>query len=159
MPLVDFYSAVAQMSFVMLGLWIVVIELGPDDLLTRRDLRRTVLHVSLGFLIPGIVSVGSLLAADSLVLWRVAFTLGGSVGAVSAARLAMSPDAVSSPVPRATWWFAAVVYALSVVVALTRPALAIGGTPFPALSQEGVLVTVQLVTGAFAAWRVFAMDR
>jgi len=120
-------------------------------------LRRTTFHVSLGFLIPGVVALGSLLAVESLVMWRIAFGVGGVGGAVASARFALSKDAPAGPVPIGTWWAAGAVYLLFAVVAMSRPSVTFGDVALSPITQEGVLVTVQMLIGSFAAWRVFAM--
>jgi hypothetical protein len=155
--LTEFYSAVAQLSFTLFGVWFLVVQLGPEELLGDPALRRTTFHVSLGFLIPGVLALGSLLAVEVLVLWRVVFALGGLAGAAATVRLAVSEDAADGPVPRVTWWVASVVYVLFVVVAVYRPAVTVGGVELSPLAEEGLLVTVQMVVGSFAAWRVFTM--
>ena len=157
MELTEFYSAVAQLSFTLFGVWFLVVQLGPDQLLGDSALRRTTFHVSLGFLLPGVLALGSLLAVEALVMWRIAFGVGGVAGAISSGRMAVSRGTAAGPVPTPTWWMSGVVYALFAVVALFRPSVALGGVTLTPIAQEGLLVTVQLLIGAFAAWRVFAM--
>lgn len=160
MELQEFYSAVAQLSFTLFGVWFLVLEMGPEMLLGDSTLRRTTLHVSLGFLIPGMLALGSLLAVEgALVMWRISFGVGGLVGAIANVRLALSEDAARGPVPPAAWWLAGAIYAMFVVVAMFRPTVALGETTLAPLTQEGVLVTLQLLIGSFAAWRVFTMPR
>lgn len=157
MELTEFYSAVAQLSFTLFGVWFLVVQLGPDQLLGDLALRRTTFHVSLGFLIPGVLALGSLLAVEALVMWRIAFGVGGVAGAAASVRMAVSRDIAGGPVPTPTWWVAAVVYALFAVVALLRPSIAVGSVTLAPIAQEGLLVTVQMLVGSFAAWRVFTM--
>jgi hypothetical protein len=159
MELTQFYSAVAQLSFTLFGVWFLVVELGPDELLGRPALRRTTFHVSLGFLVPGVLALGSLLAVETLAMWRIVFGIGGVAGAVANVRLALSEDASAATVPIGTWWTAGVVYVLFAVVALFRPSITFGDVALAPLTQEGVLVTVQMLIGSFAAWRVFTMPR
>ena len=155
MELQGFYESVAQLSLTLFGLWFVVVELRADDLLDRPWLRRTTLHVSLSFLVPGVVSLASLLAVQVLVVWRVAFAVGGLAGLVANVRLATSQEGRRGPVPVTVWWASAVLYGLFIVVAVWRPGLQLGDTAVPALAQEGLLVTVQLLLTAAAAWQVF----
>ncbi len=153
-PLERFYEAVAQLAFTLFGLWWVVVELALADLARDRRTRRTMLHVSMVFLVPGVVSVASLLAADALVVWRLVFGVGGTVGAVATARFAASSDAAAGPVPRTLWWAVGAVEVSFVAVALFRPQPVVGGDALSPLTVEGALVVTLLLLGVAAAWHV-----
>src|SRR5438552_14468664 len=66
-----FYSSAAGVSFTLLGLWWVVVEFKHDDLVRDALHRRLSYNVMLYFLLPGIMSLMSLLAADTRLLWRI----------------------------------------------------------------------------------------
>lgn len=151
----DFYGAVAELSFALLGFWWVAFGLHRHELTAAPDRRRLTHHVSLGFLLPGLVALASLLAVSSPVLWRLGFGLGGIVGAVATVRLLSATR--WSPVPRGVWHTSTVVYGLFVVGAVLPPRVAIGRAEVRALTVEGLLLAVQLGIGAVVAWQVFTM--
>ena len=154
MPLGQFYEAVAQLAFTLFGLWWVVVELALRDVVTDRTTRRTAVHVSMVFLVPGIVSVASLLAVDAPVLWRVVFALGGTVGALATGRFALS-GAADGPVASWVWWLVVAVEVGFVVVAVSRPSPVVAGASLSPLTVEGALVVGLLLLGVVAAWHVF----
>jgi hypothetical protein len=155
-PLAQFYEAVAQLAFTLFGLWWVVLELALDDAVTDRPVRRTVVHVSLVFLVPGVVSVASLLAVDALVVWRFVFGVGGALAAVATARFAVSAAAAAGPVSRVLWWLVCAVELGFVVVAVARPQPTLAGAALSPLTIEGTLVVTLLLLGVVAAWQVFS---
>lgn len=156
MPLERFYEAAAQLSFTLFGLWWVVLELALDDAVTDRRVRRTLVHVSLVFLVPGVVSVASLLAADALVVWRFVFGVGGALAAAATARFALSAAAAAGPVHRSLWWLVCAVELGFVVVAVARPQPELAGATLSPLTLEGALVVALLLLGVTAAWQVFS---
>ncbi len=155
-----FYSAAAQLSVVLLGFWWAVITLKRDEWLLDAARRRVAYYVTLHFLVTGVGSLVSILAAENSAIWRVAFGAGGAIGFVAA--LLIIGDVMrrrrgaATPVSAYSWALIALVYAAAAVVA-------IGGTPLvsrlgfdaTAILIEGVLVAVLLFLGAQATWSVF----
>jgi hypothetical protein len=80
--LVAFYATTSGLSFTLLGLWWVVADRRRPSFLDR-DHRRMAYVVSLHFMLPGAMSVLSLLDSGTYV-WRVVFALAGAAGAVGA---------------------------------------------------------------------------
>ena len=143
----EFYGAVSAACFALLGLWWVVIELNHGSWLEDPALRRTAGRVSLYFLIPGTISLLSMLD-DGGVFWRVVFLTGAAVGlgdAILAAR--------AGPTPGASRAFSLVGFGTFALVALVAaiPGLVrnLGVAP---LAVEGVLVALLLLLGAWMAW-------
>ena len=74
-----FYAAVAGISFTLLGLWWVVV-------ITRTEWRQSPARrllaytVSLHFLLPGMMSILSIIAPDEPLVWRTVFSLAGALG-------------------------------------------------------------------------------
>ena len=73
-----FYATASALCFTLLGFWWVVVEYKHDELTSSPGSRHFTFLVSLHFILPGIVSLASLLATGPL--WRVAFGLAGLTG-------------------------------------------------------------------------------
>ncbi len=155
-----FYSAAAQISFVMLGFWWAIVTFKHEEWMTDPLLRRMSQYVSWHFLLPGTMSLVSLLATQNSVLWRSGFGVGGACGAVAAVMSYQAsqrrPDAPKNPL----WLAMVAVYAAIFIVAA-------GGAPLTdalglgkrALVVEGMLVGLLLFMGAQLAWTLFAQTR
>jgi hypothetical protein len=81
----DFYATVAQASFTLLGLWWVLLQIRYDAWFANIDYRRAVYDISLYFLLPGMMGLGALLAAQQPAIWRGVFGVLGAVGVVESA--------------------------------------------------------------------------
>ena len=77
-----FYTTVAQASFTLLALWWVLLQIRHDEWFNDTAYRRSVYDVSLYFLLPGMMSLGSLLAVEEPWIWRANFALFGAFGFV-----------------------------------------------------------------------------
>jgi hypothetical protein len=146
----DFYAATGGACFALLGLWWVVIQLNADSWLRDPDLRRMAGRTSLYFLLPGTMSILSLLDVTSAVYWRGVFLSGAAVGlveAVLAVRAARSRTA-GQPAPLLVASF--VIYIVIAVVALSPTLIRrMGATP---LMVEGILLAGLILLGAALAW-------
>jgi predicted ferric reductase len=78
----DFYSTTAQACFTVLSVWWVILSLNFKEWVRDPHRRLMVYDVSLYFLLPGLMSLVSLLAIGVPEIWRVAFALAGVVGAI-----------------------------------------------------------------------------
>lgn len=154
MMLRDFYVAAAELSFALLGFWWVVFGMKREQWLGGAATRRLAYHVSLMFLLPGIVSLASLLSESTPALWRLGFGLGGAAGLIATVRLINATRTEPrNSVPLADWLASGLLYALFVVPALAPSRLRDAG--MEPLTVEGTLLTLQLLIGAHAAWRMF----
>ena len=72
-----FYATASALCFTLLGFWWVVVSTGTRSS-QQPGSRRFTFLVSLHFIVPGIVSLASLLATGPM--WRVAFGLAGVTG-------------------------------------------------------------------------------
>lgn len=146
--LTDFYSVMAQASFTLLGLWWLVLRSWPREWVDDPLRRRTGYHVSLYFMLPGLMSALSLLSTDTTFFWRAGFGIACVIGVAEAAsflRAARPPK-----------WFAYVAiafYALAAVLA-ARPRLIPDLTDgeMTALHVEGALLSSLLFLGLNLAW-------
>jgi hypothetical protein len=81
----EFYATVAQASFTLLGLWWVLLQIRYEAWFANVDYRRAVYDISLYFLLPGMMGLGALLAAQEPAIWRGVFAVLGTVGVVESA--------------------------------------------------------------------------
>ncbi len=152
----DFYSTVAGICFTLLGLWWVVVQFKFDAWSADPARRRTSRHVSMYFLVPGIMSLFAILSARLTTLWRIGFGVAAAIGLVESLLLI----GASRPVPgnRIRWAvtaLTAIVYVLVAIVAID-PTLAadLPGNP-RGIEVEGVLISILLFIGASFAWAMF----
>ncbi|MEA2932177.1 MAG: hypothetical protein QOI56_962 [Actinomycetota bacterium] len=158
--LLYFYSAAAQISFVLLGFWWAIVTFKHEEWMADPVLKRMSHYVSLHFLLPGTMSLVSLLATQNGVLWRSGFGVGGGFGAMAALMSYRAfrnrPDSPGNPL-----WLALVAVYVCIAV------VAVGGGPLTrslgmgrrALVVEGLLVGLLLFMGAQFAWTLFARTR
>lgn len=148
-----FYTTVSTISFTLLGLWWVVVQ-GRES--WRHDVarRRMAYAVSLHFLLPGAMSVLSLVAPDVAWLWRVTFVSAGLVGVIAAIFVVRTlREEYDCPrLVKTIEWIAIPIYAAVTVVALA-PELVTGlGLGLTPLQVEGVILAVLLFFGVQGAW-------
>jgi hypothetical protein len=67
----ELYATVAQASFSLLGLWWVLLQIRHDAWFADVAYRRSAYDISLYFLLPGMMGLGSLLAVGQPTIWRV----------------------------------------------------------------------------------------
>lgn len=153
MDLNAFYATVSTVSFTLLGLWWVVVQARPA---LWQDLthRRMAYAISFHFLLPGMMSILSLIAPDAPYLWRTTFALAGLIGLVGAVYYVRTlRDAHDCPrIVRVVEWVVIPVYAVVTAVALFPESVARIGLDLSALQVEGVILAILLFLGVQAAW-------
>jgi hypothetical protein len=148
-----FYTTVSAISFTLLGLWWVVVQ-------TREEWRRIAARrrmayvVSLHFLLPGAMSVLSLIAPDVTFLWRVTFATAGILGMIGAVTVLRTVrEEYDAPrAARIIEWVAIPIYGLVTVVALVPELLANLGSSLQPLQIEGLILTILIILGVQLAW-------
>ena len=151
-----FYAIVSAINFTLLGLWWVAVKERPDIGGTYAARRRMAYLVSLGFVIPGTVSLLAQVAPDEPILWRASFACAGVAGAVGTAMLGQALRDLTGEglLVRLLWWVAVPIYLLVAVVA------AVPGIPdalnlrLSSIEVEGFLLTLLVFLGVQAAWVV-----
>ncbi|HJU98703.1 MAG TPA: hypothetical protein VJ644_12065 [Jiangellaceae bacterium] len=151
-----FYAIVSAINFTLLGLWWVAVKERPDIGGPDAARRWMAYLVSLGFVIPGTVSLLAQVAPDEPVLWRASFAFAGVAGAVGTAMLGRALRDLTGEglLVRLLWWVAVPIYLLVAVVA------AIPGVPealnlrLSSIEVEGFLLTLLVFLGVQAAWVV-----
>ena len=148
--LVAFYAAVSALSFTLLGLWWVVADRRRQWFLDPHH-RRMAYVVSLHFMLPGTMSVLSLVDSGTF-FWRLVFALSGAAGIVGAFMVssAVSTEFGARRLAGVLLWVAIPVYALVVAVAVVPDLAAI--VSMAPRQLEGILIAVVLLLGINAAW-------
>jgi hypothetical protein len=145
----DFYATVAQASFTLLGLWWVMLQIRHDAWFGDVAYRRGVYDISLYFLLPAMMSLGSLLAVQEPTIWRVSFAVMGTLGAIESVLLIAGMRGLRrrGALVAVADWVSLVVYALVVLVAIWRGLPDTLGLGLKPLEVEGILVASLLFLG------------
>jgi len=143
----NFYSTMAQVSFTLLGLWWIVVQFKYTDFMRDRRRRIQAYDTSLYFVLPGIMSLVSLIASTGL-LWRVTFTTAAVLGAVEAGfLLATTRRAQASRLSRWARYAGMVLYVLVALFAVVPPLTKHLGLHVAALQVEGVFLALIVFLG------------
>ena len=146
-----FYQSVATISFALLGLWWVVLELKAGELQRDARRRRHAYGVMLFFLLPGVMSLLSSVNSAHSALWRLAFGVTALAGLVEIGLY------LSTGGRRAAGAFAlrlggAALYVLILAFAIRPELVADVGIDMSVREVEGVLVSLLVVIGVNLAW-------
>jgi hypothetical protein len=150
-----FYGILAGLSFTLLGLWWVACQARMSWLLDRVG-RGMAYAVSLHFVLPGAMSLLSLVAPDVPVLWRAAFATAGGSGLIGSGLLAITMRRRSPDIAllRLLQWITLPLYAVVTLVALAPGivgGIGIGLTP---LQIEAMTLVLVILLGTQIAWVV-----
>jgi hypothetical protein len=153
----SFYTTVAQASFTLLALWWVLLQIRHDEWIDDVAYRRSIYDVSLYFLLPGMMSLGSLLAVQEAWIWRANFAVFGTIGAVESAWLIAGRGKLRTAAPfvRVTDVLSVVLYGLVVLVAVWEKLPDELGIDLRSLELEGFLVGGLLLIGISLAAVIF----
>ncbi|MDQ3930873.1 MAG: hypothetical protein M3328_17220 [Chloroflexota bacterium] len=153
MSISDFYSTASQVSFTLLGFWWAVVQFRYGDWAEDPARRRLANVVSLLFLLPGVISLLSMLTGDDPLLWRLSFGLAGLLGLVATLLIVLStPTEGSGRWLRPGALFVGVpLYALVTFFALV-PGIARDILGLLPLQIEGILLSLLVFLGANLAW-------
>jgi hypothetical protein len=156
-----FYQTVAAFCFTLLGLWWAVVQFRHAEWMNNLYQRRAAYSVHLSFLVPGIMSLGAMIAGDVKILWRLVFIVACAFGILAMIFLAVGASKRSAQTHggffiRHGRWLTILLYALIALVA-AKPTLAgvFGGTLMP-LQVEGLLLTLLVFVGVSVAWDFLA---
>jgi hypothetical protein len=152
-----FYSTSAQICFALLGLWWVVVQFKYDEFMRDAARRRTAFNISLYFVLPGAMSLLSLLASEVTILWRIAFAIAGALGALETFFMLRGATANEPAAARPARFAALVLYLVIVLLALA-PDLARSAGLAPQL-VEGILLALLVFLGVQFAWMFFVENR
>ena len=157
MDLHQFYSTTAQACFTVLSVWWVFLGLNFQRWVKDRYRRLMLYDISLYFLLPGLMSLVSLLAVGVPEIWRVAFATAGLIGAFESVLLPIrrAPHGDARLPTRAADCVSFILFALIAVVAIRPTLLETAGIGLRPLEVEGTLIAALLVVGFGLAWLMF----
>jgi hypothetical protein len=151
MDISAFYGIVAGINFTLLGLWWVAVQERAD--LRRPETGQMAYVVSLQFLLPGAVSLLSLVAPNVALLWRAPFVLGGMAGVAGIGLLV--PILLRTHLRTPARLLLAVglpLHVLVVIVALLPDLPSTFNSEVTNLQVEGILFALLVLLGAHTAW-------
>jgi len=93
----EFYATLAQVSFTVLGLWLVAVQVRAADLAADPARRWGAQVVAIHLAMPGFMSLLNLSAPDSSMMWRVSFVgfaLVGLAGTILLGRTRSQPSSI-----------------------------------------------------------------
>ena len=152
----DFYGSMAQISFTLLGLWWVVVQFKYADFMKDRRRRLQTYDTSLYFVLPGIMSLISLLTTTGL-LWRITFTISAILGAVEAGfLLATTRRAQGSGLWRWAHYAGGTLYVLVALFAVFPSLVDDLGLHLKTLQVEGLFLALIIFLGVQSSWIQFA---
>jgi hypothetical protein len=152
----DFYGSLAQVSFTLLGLWWVVVQFKYQDFMRDRRRRIQAYDTSLYFVLPGIMSLISLIS-DTGLLWRVTFTVAAGLGTIEAvALLAITRRVQGSRLWRLAHYAACTLYLLVALFAIRPSMVGNLGLHAVTLQVEGVFLALIVFLGVQSTWLQFA---
>jgi hypothetical protein len=149
----SFYEVAAQASFTLLGLWWLVMQSRRSS--WSPDHRRAASAISLQFAVPGMMSLVSLVDADSSVLWRLSFGITAVAGALALILLHGGMPAAfrNAGAARASYIVAFVLYASIALVALLADVIREAGAHPQQL--DAILLALLFFVGLWIAWLLF----
>jgi len=151
----DFYLALAPVSFTLLGLWLIIVQTRHGEWRHSPRSRRRAYAVWLQFALPGLMSLLSLIDAQSEALWRVSFSVVAVVG-VAILVIAWSRERTRDGV--LVYGIAAFLYALVAVLAVAPSLVNHFDSSINALRTEAILLSVLIFVGVNIAWLLLFDD-
>ncbi len=146
-----FYQAVSTVSFTLLGLWWVVVQLKYKGEEGDPRRQRHAYAVALFFLLPGVMGMLSSINSDLSALWRLAFGVTAALGLLEIALYRFSGDVYTRGAV-ALRIFGFVLYVLIAAFAI-RPELASDlGLGMEPREVEAIFLGLLIVVGVNLAW-------
>ena len=146
-----FYQSVATVSFTLLGLWWIVVQLKFREGRGDAARRRHAYGIASFFLLPGVMSMVSSVNSNHSALWRIAFGVTAVLGAIEVV-LYLRTGGERSRGPLLVRIAGLGLYVVIALFAL-RPELAADlGLEIAPREVEAILVALLVVVGANLAW-------
>jgi hypothetical protein len=157
MVLRDFYASTAQACFTVLSVWWVILSLNFQQWVRDPHRRLMVYDISLYFLLPGLMSLVSLLAVGVPEIWRVAFATAGVVGAVESVFVPIrrAPHGRAGRVVRLADWLSFVLFGLIALVAVRPSLVSTAHVDLRPLEVEGIFIAGLIIVGFALVWLMF----
>lgn len=149
-----FYQTLVSICFTLMGLWWAVVQFRHDEWMSDPDHRRMAHAVYLSFLVPGMMSMGSLVSGDVRFIWQATFVLSALLGGAATFLVMRSvkKGAGQSWLFRGGRWVVLALYAIVVLFAI-EPGLA---APLKPLQVEGLVLSGLIFLGVNFAWVLMA---
>ncbi len=149
----SFYATVATFCFTLIGLWWGVAQGRIEAWRDKPNLRRLSQSVIMAFLIPGIMSLGSQLAGDVKILWRMVFATAGVLGTLAVAQYLVLGHTTRM---RLYLFGTLVLYVLVTLFAIVPTLLSTvpGLGQLQPLQTEGLLLCALVLCGVGMAWEI-----
>ena len=156
-----FYQTVSGFCFTLLGLWWAVVQFRHAEWMSELRQRRVAYSVHLSFLIPGIMSLGAMIAGDIKILWRLVFIVACAFGIMAMFFLTVRSPAGSGKAYHGFFirqgrWLTILLYALIALVAAVPSLAGVFGGSLKPLQVEGLLLTLLVFVGVSVAWDFLA---
>jgi hypothetical protein len=153
----QFYSTVAQASFTLLALYWVLLQLRHDEWFGDARYRRSAYDVSFYFLLPGMMSLLSLLAVQQPDVWRWSFVVLGLVGVAESVLVMLRRGRLEAGgrILQVGDVLSIVLYSLVVLVAVWNRLPRELGLDLRPLEVEGILISALLGLGVVLAAAMF----
>lgn len=159
MDTATFYATASALSFTLLGFWWVVVEFRHEEMTADPVGRRLAFVVSLHFILPGLMSLVSLLTGDQPLVWRITFGTAGALGMLASVMGARSVPRASTGGSLGRWlWLGLPLYAIVTMVAI-RPDLVRSRLALEPLQVEGLVMSLLVLLGIMFAWVLFTQPR
>lgn len=163
MQLSDFYQAFSPACFALLGLWLVAVQLRINEWQDDPERKRRAYAVALSFVLPGMMSVFSLIDENTSTFWRASFATVAFGGALIMLAIRGFPVPGEPgrtglrrlPVPDRLGLAA---YVTAIVLYLAIGLLALFGG-LAELRTEAVLLTILVFLGFNVGWLLLFDDR
>lgn len=148
----SFYATVTTLSFTLLGLWFAVLQIRLHEWLKIPAKRRMAHSVNLALFLPGIMSLGSQIAPDNRIVWRLVFIIASlaGIGATFFMMRSMRGDSVRGYFFRVGRWVMLLLYGFMFLTALFPQLYAAIG--FTGLQGEALWTTLIVFLGVMLAW-------
>jgi hypothetical protein len=148
-----FYATVGGIAFTLHGLWWVVV-MSKREWQQQRARRLLAYVVSLHFLIPGMMSLLSIVAPDQPLLWRTAFATAGLLGVIGVilGLRAVREEYDTPHLVRVIQFGVLPIYVLITILALVPELPSMLGLQLRAIQVEAIITTLLLLFGVQSAW-------
>jgi hypothetical protein len=146
-----FYQAISGVSFTLLGLWFVIVQLKYKQGTGEGTRRRHAYGVAMFFLIPGIGAMLSAVNSDLPLLWRLAFGITGALGMIEIV-LYLTSDGIKTAASTALRIAGFVIYAIMVTLAIFPTAVEAIGLGLQPREVEAILLALLIFIGANIAF-------
>jgi hypothetical protein len=149
----SFYQTVGAVSFLLLGLWWVVVQTHPQWH-TNIARRRMAYVVSLHFTLPGAMSIFAITAPDVGIVWRISFTIAGLLG-IAGCLFVIATLRTEHDAPRLVriyQWVVLPAYVLITILAAAPEVVNGIGLSLTTLQVESLLLALVLFFGVQTAW-------